>query len=124
MLSNTLLKHLSIDDLKAAIKLKSQSGRVEAIEAKKVTLLKQVAKLDKVLARLGSNGATSSSRKRRSWKLSAATRRKMAEAARKRWAKANGKATAAPKKRRTMSAATRAKMAAAVKARWAKVKEA
>ena len=123
MIPSRLLKRLSVADLKAAIKHKAQYGRVEALESEKETLLKQVAELDKKLAKLGSNGAASSTpRKRRSWKLSAATRRKMAEAARKRWAKASGKAEAAPKKRWTMSAATRAKMAAAAKARWAKAK--
>ena len=123
MIPSRLLRRLSLSDLKAAIKHKSQFGRVEALESKKETLLKQVAKLDKKLAKLGSNGAASPTpRKRRSWKLSLATRRKMAEAARKRWAKAGGKTEAAPKKRRTLSAATRQKMAAAAKARWAKAK--
>lgn len=127
MIPSRLLSRLSIADLRAALKHKVQFGRVETLESEKETLLKQVAKLDKKLARLGSNGAAPAGRKRRRWKLSAATRRKMAEAARKRWAKAGGKAKAAAKpapakRRRTLSAATRAKMAAAAKARWAKVR--
>ena len=123
MIPKRLLRRLSIADLKAAIKQKAKSWRVDAMESARAALLKQVAKLDRKLAKLGSsNGSAPTGRKRRSWKLSAATRRKMAEAAKKRWAKVNGKAEAAPKKRRTMSAATRQKMAAAAKARWAKVK--
>jgi hypothetical protein len=61
---------------------------------------------------------------------SAATRAKMAAAARARWAKKNASAapaaapvvTGAKKKKRTMSPEARAKIAAAQRARWAKSK--
>ena len=125
MIPKRLLSRLSVADLKAAIKHKTQYGRVEALESEKESLLKQVAKLDRKLAKLSSNGSVSTGGKRRR-KLSAATRRKMAVAAKARWAKVQGKVKAAPKpaapakRRRTLSAATRAKMAAAAKARWAK----
>lgn len=61
-------------------------------------------------------------------KMSAAGRKAIAEAAKKRWAAYRGEKPAKPekpmKKRRTMSAAGRAKIAAAAKARWAKAKAA
>lgn len=62
---------------------------------------------------------------KKSRKMSAAGRAKIAAAAKARWAKfREGKVEVAPKKRRKMSAAGRAKIAAAAKARWAKAKAA
>ena len=51
--------------------------------------------------------------------ISAASRRKMAQAQRARWAKVNGRG---PKPKRTISAAGRRRIAAAQRARWAKVR--
>ena len=66
--------------------------------------------------------------------MSAEGRRRIAEAARARWAKVRAgkgvsakttsRAAGATKGRRTMSAAARAKIAAAARARWAKVRAA
>ena len=58
--------------------------------------------------------------------MSAAGRKAIAEAAKKRWAAYRGEKTAKTskpaKKRRKMSAAGRAKIAASARARWAKAK--
>ena len=89
---------------------------------KRIIALKQ--QIEKLQARLEvlAGGAAASAAKpaRKKWTMSLSARRKIAAAARARWAKVK-KAKAAPKKR-VMSAAARAKMAAAAKARWAKVK--
>ena len=126
----SLLNRYSVDQLKEALRLRSAYGRTQALEEKKTALLKQVAKIDRKLAKLnGGNGADTDSRlgkqgRKKGYKLSAATRRKMSEAAKRRYAsKGNTEApSAGKKKRKPMSAETRAKMAAAAKARWAKVK--
>ena len=85
----------------------------------------KIASLQKEFSRLfGSTGdAAAAPRKRR--KMSATGRRKIAAAARARWAKVKGRKSAAKpvkKARRKMSAAARAKIAAAAKARWKKAK--
>jgi hypothetical protein len=87
---------------------------------------RKIESLQKKLARLlvGTDGAVTL-RKRR--KMSAAGRRKIAAAARARWAKVKGRKSAAKpvkKARRKMSAASRAKIAAAARARWKKAKAA
>jgi len=51
--------------------------------------------------------------------LSAAARKRISLAQKKRWAKANGQA---PKPKRTISAAGRRRIAAAQRARWARVR--
>jgi hypothetical protein len=119
-----LLKRYTVDQLKEAIRLRSQVGRVEALEEKKATLLKQVAKIDRKLSKLNGHGAVSTGRKpgrRKGFKLSAETRRKMSEAAKRRYA---GRAAppASERKRRTISPEGRAKMAEAARRRRAKVK--
>lgn len=127
----SLLNRYSVDQLKEALRLRSAYRQTQALEEKRTALLKQVAKIDRKLAKLnGGNGAGTDSRpgkqgRKEGYKLSAATRRKMSEAAKRRYAgKGKTEATSpGKKKRKPMSAETRAKMAAAAKARWAKVKE-
>ena len=84
----------------------------------------KIESMQKALTRLlGSTGGAAAPRKRRG--MSAAGRRKIAAAARARWAKVKGRKSAAKpvkKARRKMSAAARAKIAAAAKARWKKAK--
>jgi len=84
----------------------------------------KIERLQEQLSRLlvGSDGAVAP-RKRR--KMSMAGRRRIAAAAKARWAKVKGRKTASKpvkKARRKMSAAARAKIAAAAKARWKKAK--
>ena len=74
---------------------------------------KQLQRIDEALAALGSSSNGASRR------MSAAGRRRISEAQKKRWAKAR---TAKPK--RTISAAGRKRIAAAQRARWTKVKRA
>jgi len=104
------------------------SGKLERLERARDRHLAAARKLERQITALsGGNGhitaAAKPGRKRRRWKLSAATRRKMSEAALRRYA-GKGKTEAAPAagKRKPFSAETKAKMAAAQKARWAKVK--
>jgi hypothetical protein len=95
----------------------SQLRRAADIKDKIESLQKELSRL------LGSTDGAAAPRKRR--KMSAAGRRKIAAAARARWAKVKGRKSAAKpvkKARRKMSAAARAKIATAAKARWKKAK--
>ena len=95
----------------------SQLRRAANIKDKIESLQKELSRL------LGSTDGAAAPRKRR--KMSAAGRRKIAAAARARWAKVKGRKSAAKpvkKARRKMSAAARAKIATAAKARWKKAK--
>lgn len=132
MIPNRLLKRLTVEELRRAIRLKTNLAKVEHLEREREAHLKALKKLDQEIAKLsGSNGSVTAPARRgrkrgrkKGFKVSAATRRKMSAAAKRRYA-GNGKAAApagGKKKRRTMSAATRAKMAASAKARWAKMK--
>lgn len=121
-----------------AVMSNTSSPLVERLR-KAVTISEQIqklqAELDAILSGCGmGNGDFSDSaavrQQRRTRKMSAAGRRRIAAAQRARWAKAKGEATAADyeqpvvrKKRRKMSAAGRAAIAAAQKKRWAKAKE-
>jgi hypothetical protein len=95
----------------------SQLRRAAGIKHKIETLQKQLTRL------LGGTAGAAAPRKRR--KMSATARRKIAAAARVRWAKVKGRKSAAKpvkKARRKMSVAARAKIAAAARARWKKAK--
>jgi len=125
----SLLKRYSVDQIKEAIRIHSTNRRAQVLDEKRASLLKQVAQIDRELAKLngGSVVATTASTlekrgRKKGYKLSAATRRKMSQAAKRRYAgKAKGESpSTAKRKRKPMSAETRAKMAAAAKARWAK----
>jgi len=95
MIPRRLLRRLSVEDLRAAIRLKSQLGRVEALEAKRAALLKQLAKIDRKLSKLTGNGSVSDPEpKRKRRRFSKATRLKMAASQRARWAKAKRSASA------------------------------
>ena len=87
-----------------------------------IVLKQQIEKLQSRLEALAGGSAAPATKTGRTWTMSLSGRRKIAAAARARWAKIKG-AKSAPKKRH-ISAAARAKMAAAAKARWAKVKAA
>ena len=94
----------------------------------------QIDQLNDELARIlqvgGTEPSTSPKRAGGRRQMSAEGRRRIADAARARWAKARAAkgptvANKAPAKgRRKMSAAARAKIAAAARARWAKVRAA
>ena len=118
--------HAQLQKIIAAIP--SKSAVVTKLERQREKLVGALAKLDRKLAKLSGEGngsapaAPAGARRR---KFSAATRRKMAESQRLRWAKKNGgqaAPAAASKPRRTLSPETRAKMAEAARRRWAKVK--
>jgi hypothetical protein len=89
-------------------------------------LKEKIETLEKELGRLlGSTTAPASGAtpKKKKYTMSAAARARISAAAKARWAKARGKATAAqpgPKKaKRKMSAAAKAKLSAKLKAVWA-----
>jgi hypothetical protein len=92
----------------------------------------QVEKLDQAISVIESlNGSGASDKANQPTRvISAASRRKMAQAQRARWAKLRGasqpialaKTTAPAPGKRTMSAAARRKIAAFQRARWAKVR--
>ena len=124
----SLLNRYTVDQLKEAIRLRSTYGRVEALQQKKDALLRQVAKIDRKLAKLnggkGSAPAPKRRGRRRGFTVSAKTRRLMSLAAKRRYA---GKAKAdEPKPRRKwrMSAEGRQRIADAARRRWAAVKAA
>jgi hypothetical protein len=91
-----------------------------------------VEKLDQAISVIESlNGSEVSRKSSRPTRIvSAASRRRMAQAQRARWARAPGrsqsisagKTTSSAPARRTMSASARRKIAAAQRARWAKVR--
>jgi len=129
------LKPAQVLKLISKAKQAPNAGKLERLERLRDRHLAAAKKLERQIAALsGSNGsiATPARRgrkpgRRKGYTLSAATRRKMSEAAKRRYA-GKGKPEAAPveekprAKRRAFSAEARAKMAAAAKARWAKVK--
>src|SRR5208337_1961760 len=92
----------------------------------------EVEKLDQAISVIESlNGAGVSRKSTRPTRIiSAASRRKMAQAQRARWARVRGrvqsisagKTTSSAPAKRTISAAGRKRIAAAQRARWAKVK--
>ena len=92
---------------------------------------KQIERLDAAIRAIASVVGRSNSTepvqtRHRGRVLSAASRRRMAQAQKGRWAKAregpNSKAKSVPQAKRVMSPASRRKIAAAQRARWAKVK--
>jgi hypothetical protein len=128
------LARLTKDKLQKLIEsIPTEDDRVARLKRKRDKVANALAKLDRQIAQLtGGNGAAAAPARRgrkpgrkKGYTLSAETRRKMSEAAKRRYAgKGNAEAPAPAKKRRTMSPETRAKMAAAAKARWAKKKDA
>ena len=107
MNSMTELLNLSTARLKRIVALKQQIERLSA----------------KLQSLAGGSAASAAKPGRKKWKMSLAARRKIAAAAKARWAKVHAAAKPARKKRK-MSAAGRAKIAAAARARWAKVRAA
>jgi len=91
MIPRRLLRRFSVEDLRAAIRQKGNLDKVTALERKREKLQKALSRIDRKLARL--NGVNGSPRKpakakgpgkrgrRRGFKVSAATRRKMRLAA-------------------------------------------
>jgi hypothetical protein len=100
------LSNVSVRDLKKAIKIKS---KLEILQAQ----------LDAIL---GGSGPASSASTPKSG-MSAAGRKRIAAAQKKRWANLNGKKRG-PKGKRKMSAAGRARISAAAKRRWKAAKAA
>src|ERR1039457_4221671 len=77
----------------------------------------RLEKLNQVISAIESLNGSGTRRPKRI--ISAASRRKMAQAQRARWGKTKGRA---PKPKHTISAAGRKRIAAAQRARWAKVR--
>src|ERR1700722_13942278 len=100
---------------------------VSELKVERTNLANRLRHVDAALSVLGKlNGGSSHIKANRPTRIvSAASRRKMAQAQKATWSKArNGSKPAAAPARRTMSASARRKIAAAQRARWAKVKAA
>jgi hypothetical protein len=99
----------------------SLTNALQQLRAERQVAQLHVEKLDQAISVIESLNGSGASRKasRPTRIISAASRRKMAQAQRARWAKVNGQA---PKAKRTLSAAGRKRIAAAQRARWAKLK--
>jgi len=82
----------------------------------------EIAKLRRVADALRGSESKQSSKRGRRHGMSAAARRKISLAQKKRWAKQKSGAPSA-KPKRVISAASRRKMAAGQRARWAKAKK-
>ncbi len=111
----------------------SLTNALQQLRAERQLAQLHVDKLDQAISVIESLNGTGASRKstRPTRIISVASRRKMAQAQRARWAKVrNGskpavgaaKATRSAPAKRTMSVSARRKIAAAQRARWAKVK--
>ncbi len=97
---------------------------IPSAQLKRIVALKeQIEKLQSQLQAAVTDSAPVGKAAPKKRTMSLAARRKIAAAARARWARVKGTAKAAPKKR-TMSLAARRKIAAAARARWAKVRAA
>jgi phage major head subunit gpT-like protein len=103
---------------------------LQQLRAERSRVQIEVEKLDQAISVVESLNGSGTSRKstRPTRIVSAASRRKMAQAQRARWARAGKRsqpakgATGLAPAKRTMSASARRKIAAAQKARWAKVR--
>jgi hypothetical protein len=104
------LSSISVVVLKRAVEIK---GSIESLTHELASIL-------------GGTAPASASKAPQKRKMSAASRAKIAAAAKARWAKIKGAKPAAKvpaqKQKRKMSAAAKAKLSAMAKARWAKVK--
>src|SRR5580692_511792 len=105
------------------------TNALQQLRAERREVQLQVEKLDQAISVIESlNGSGASRRANRPTRIiSAASRRKMAQAQKARWAKAHEKSqpmalakTTASAVKRTMSATARRKIAAAQRARWVK----
>jgi hypothetical protein len=142
-LGRRILRKLSLEQLQEALRLKPKLDAIERLTLERDRLLKSLVKVEKKLSKLDGESVTSRrgsgrpyrteivTRNRRRvlrnvYKVSAETRRKMSEAAKRRYAtekSGDAPAAALTRKRRPLSPETRQKMAEAARRRWAKVKE-
>ena len=97
------------------------TAKLKRIVALKLQIEKLSARLQAIAG--GSTAASVGRPAKKKWKMSLSARRKIAAAAKARWAKVHAAGKPA-KKKRTLSAAARAKIAAAARARWARVRAA
>src|SRR5688572_25300990 len=136
-LVNALARLTKAELQKLVDSVPTEDNRVARLKRKREKLAKKMALLDRQIAQLsGGNGSVAAPARRgrklgrkpgrrKGYTLSAATRRKMSEAAKRRYAggsKSEAPAAARKRTRKPFSAETKAKMALAQKARWAKVK--
>jgi hypothetical protein len=105
------------------------SSALHELRAERNRAQLQVEKFDQAISVIESLNGSQTSRNETPPKriISAASRRKMAEAQKARWANVRKESSAAPKTsfssaRHTMSAAARRKIAIAQRARWAKIR--
>ena len=134
MLSRKFLRQLTPAVVKKVLEERARLVKTERLAARRQKLMTALALVEREMSKLNGEPARrrgprklpkfSMPGRRKGFKLSAETRRKMSESAKRRYA-GNGKAeTSASGKsqRKPMSPETRAKMADAARRRWAKVK--
>jgi hypothetical protein len=98
--------------------VKGLSAFVSQLRATRTNLVNELHHVDAALSVLGKlHGGSNYTKPRHT--LSAAGRKRISLAQKKRWAKAKGRAS---KPKRTISAAGRKRIAAAQRARWARVR--
>jgi len=108
---NSVADKLSADVINAAI---------EGFEAQKSRIDVQIADLRAMLSRVRPDASVKSPGRAPRRKMSAAARKRIGDAQRKRWAaQGNASAKKAAKPKRKLSAAGRANIVAALKKRWA-----
>ncbi len=123
-MTRNILCKLSVEDIRRAIRYGVLERRRESLQGRLDAVMKEMASLD-------GNGAAPVRKprkmrsRRKGYKLSAATRRKMSESAKRRYAgKGKPEAPKAGRKPRKLSAAGRTAISAASKARWEKMRAA
>lgn len=120
--TGTLISLIAILNVMAKNTLSTEviHAAIEGFEAQKSRIDAQIAELRAMLsgatvdASVNSSGRATTRRK-----MSAAARKRIGDAQRKRWAASKGKASTTAKPKRKLSAAGRANIVAALKKRWA-----
>ena len=102
------------------------TAAIEGLEAKKRRINTQIAELRQMLDGSRTELTTTDELPQRRRKMSAAARKHIAEAQKKRWAEAKkpSKPTEIPKTKRKLSAAGRRRIVEATKRRWALIRAA
>jgi hypothetical protein len=136
MISRKLLKRLTPAIIEQAIAERARLLKSERLAEKRRKLMTALALVDAEMAKLEGEpvrrrgpgrppkAETEKRGRRKGYKLSAATRKKMRLAALRRYGKVKPETPKAEKRTRVFSPEAREKMAEAARRRWAKVKEA
>ncbi|MBI4565646.1 MAG: hypothetical protein HY716_13210 [Planctomycetes bacterium] len=122
MIPKQLLHRLSVRQLQDAIRQKKRLDEVSRLERQFERHQREAAKLRREIDRMMDGAHAPGRARKRRRRLSAEARRKLSEAAKRRWAKVKGAVQAAvrPLKRRQFSAEGLKRIADAARRRWEK----